>query len=73
MATNKPPAKTPATELSHGVREVKQAQRAKSADESLEIAIATAPKSSEEARGFDPYNSSGSFDRRKNWERVRKR
>jgi hypothetical protein len=24
-------------------------------------------------QGKDPYNSSGSFDRRKNWERVRKR
>ena len=23
--------------------------------------------------GFDPYNSSGSFDRKKNWERIRKR
>jgi hypothetical protein len=23
--------------------------------------------------GFDPYNSSGGFDRRKNWERVGKR
>ena len=23
--------------------------------------------------GFDPYNSSGSFDRKKNWERVGKR
>lgn len=72
MATNKPPAKTPATESSYGVRELKQAQRAGSADESIEIDIA-APKPSEEARGFDPYNSSGSFDRRKNWERVRKR
>jgi hypothetical protein len=24
-------------------------------------------------RGTDPYNSSGSFDRRRNWERVGKR
>ena len=23
--------------------------------------------------GFDPYNSSGGFDRRKNWERVGRR
>ena len=25
------------------------------------------------AEGFDPYNTTGSFDRRKNWERVGKR
>ena len=26
-----------------------------------------------EARGSDPYNTSGSFDRKKHWERVGKR
>jgi hypothetical protein len=26
-----------------------------------------------EARGVDPYNTSGSFDRKKHWERVGKR
>ena len=31
------------------------------------------PKVADEARGFDPYNTSGSFDRKKHWERVGKR
>ena len=30
-------------------------------------------KAANEARGFDPYNTSGSFDRKKHWERVGKR
>ena len=33
----------------------------------------TAPKAANEARGFDPYNTSGSFDRKKHWARVGKR
>jgi hypothetical protein len=31
------------------------------------------PKASDEARGSDPYNTSGSFDRKKHWERVGRR
>jgi hypothetical protein len=31
------------------------------------------PSSANEARGVDPYNTSGSFDRKKHWERVGKR
>jgi hypothetical protein len=30
-------------------------------------------KAANEARGSDPYNTSGSFDRKKHWERVGKR
>ena len=30
-------------------------------------------KAANENRGFDPYNTSGSFDRKKNWTRVGKR
>jgi hypothetical protein len=26
-----------------------------------------------EKRGFDPYNTSGSFDRKNNWSRIGKR
>ena len=32
-----------------------------------------APNPRDAGGGFDPYNSSGGFDRRKNWERVGKR
>jgi hypothetical protein len=31
------------------------------------------PKAANEAQGSDPYNTSGSFDRKKHWERVGKR
>ena len=31
------------------------------------------PQAENQARGFDPYNTSGSFDRKKHWERVGKR
>ena len=31
------------------------------------------PKNADAGGGFDPYNTSGSFDRRKHWERVGKR
>jgi hypothetical protein len=33
----------------------------------------TPPKAANENRGFDPYNTSGSFDRKQNWTRVGKR
>ena len=53
-----------------GTRELREAARAKST-------AADAPTKDRAARdaggGFDPYNSSGSFDRKKNWERVGKR
>ncbi len=38
----------------------------------LEVAGAP-PKAANEERGGDPYNTSGSFDRKKHWERVGKR
>jgi hypothetical protein len=31
------------------------------------------PKAADEDRGVDPYNTSGSFDRKHNWTRVGKR
>ena len=38
------------------------------------LAFTAAPlKAANEKRGFDPYNTSGSFDRKKNWMRVGKR
>ncbi|HXC08651.1 MAG TPA: hypothetical protein VNV61_06965 [Steroidobacteraceae bacterium] len=39
-----------------------------------ELSVHSAPlKAANENRGFDPYNTSGSFDRKKNWMRVGKR
>lgn len=38
------------------------------------LSLDTAPrKTATDQRGSDPYNTSGSFDRKKNWARVGKR
>ncbi len=68
--------------FSSGVRELREAQAAQEAA-AREAARPTArglaiegaqPKVlANEARGCDPYNTSGSFDRKKNWTRVGKR
>ena len=71
MANDDKPAGDADTKFSFGVRELNQSQ-AKPAAASL--ALAGAPlKAANEARGFDPYNTSGSFDRKKHWTRVGKR
>lgn len=69
MASNRPPAKAPAA-ADRGPRNG-LAPRAAGSDDRL--AIGETQNGAQENSGFDPYNSSGSFDRRKNWERVRKR
>jgi hypothetical protein len=55
--------------FSYGVRELRQAKKAP------ELSVASPPlKAANLAQcGFDPYNTSGSFDRTKNWARVGKR
>jgi hypothetical protein len=54
--------------FSFGVRELRQATVVQ------ELNVDAAPlKAANENRGFDPYNTSGSFDRKKNWTRVGKR
>jgi hypothetical protein len=57
--------------FSFGTRELREARRAQ------QLALVEAPCASPKAvatnAGFDPYNTSGSFDRRKHWERVGKR
>ena len=60
----------PDPKFSFGTRELREARRAEPRaveEPSLE------PENSDAGGGFDPYNSSGSFDRRKHWERVPKR
>ena len=53
--------------FSFGVRELRQAKTA-------QLTLDSEPKRpSYKEQGSDPYNSSGSFDRTKNWTRVRKR
>lgn len=59
--------------FSFGTRELREARRAA---QPLALAEPAAPRKvapNGAGAGFDPYNTSGSFDRRKHWERVGKR
>ncbi len=57
-----------------GVREPKQAPSTRGASAGpLALDEEQQRKAANEARGFDPYNTSGSFDRKKHWARVGKR
>jgi hypothetical protein len=67
MSTDRPPVSKPAKECSDSVRETKTARSPAA------LALHENAPAATETAGFDPYNSSGSFDRRKNWERIRKR
>jgi hypothetical protein len=51
-----------------GPRELRPAK----ATHTLSVNVAQ-PKAAERSSGVDPYNTSGSFDRKKNWARVGKR
>lgn len=66
---NKPDDRDP--KFSFGTRELREACRAQP------LTLAEPPPKSAAGpaagAGFDPYNTSGSFDRRKHWERVGKR
>jgi hypothetical protein len=54
--------------FSFAVRELRQAKAART------LALDPGPKkASYKEQGSDPYNTSGSFDRTKNWARVGKR
>ena len=68
---NQPDERAP--NFSFGTRELREARRA----QPLALADSGPPRngapSTGKGAGFDPYNTSGSFDRRKHWERVRKR
>ncbi len=55
--------------FSFGVRELRQA----AATEPLSLKVVERSKVGTPKPGFDPYNTSGSFDRKKHWARVGKR
>jgi len=71
MANGKEPEDLEA-KFSFGTRELREARRVRS------LALAEpppcrTPSPAKADAGFDPYNTSGSFDRRKHWERVGRR
>ena len=68
MTSNHTMVRDPDSDFSFGVRELRQAN----APEKLSVNCAPL-KAANEQRGVDPYNTSGSFDRKKNWAKVGKR
>ena len=68
MASDHKTRSDPESTFSFGVREL----RSTSMLRKLELNVAPL-QAANENRGFDPYNTSGSFDRKKNWSRVGKR
>ena len=68
MASHHETGNDPESKFSFGVRELREAKIAQ------QRSMAVPPlKAGNESHGFDPYNTSGSFDRKKNWMRVGKR
>lgn len=68
MASDHKARSDPESTFSFGVRELRSANMSRQRD------LHVAPlKAAIENRGSDPYNTSGSFDRKKNWSRVGKR
>ena len=68
MTSNRKAGDDPDSTFSFGVRELRHANVVR------ELKVDDAPvKAANEKRGFDPYNTTGSFDRKKNWMRVGKR
>jgi len=67
-------SKSQEANLNPGVRETKHAQSTRGASaKPLTLDEEQQRNAANEARGFDPYNTSGSFDRKKHWARVGKR
>jgi len=66
MASNDKFWSDPESGFSFGLSELRQAGAARELKP-------FAPPPPKEKIGFDPYNTSGSFDRKKNWNRVGKR
>ena len=68
MTSNRKAGNDPESTFSFGVRELRQANVVR------DLRVDDAPiKPANEKRGVDPYNTTGGFDRTKNWTRVGKR
>jgi hypothetical protein len=70
MASDHEIRNDPESLFSYGVRELRESKKI---DQALSLSLVEPVKGSGASRGFDPYNTSGSFDRTKHWTRVGKR
>ena len=69
MASDHKTRNDPDSKFSFGVRELEHAAAARD----LSLVDTARLRAESENHGSDPYNTSGSFDRKKNWTRVGKR
>jgi hypothetical protein len=69
MASDHKTPVDPESTFSFGVRELERAAGA----QDLSLVDTSRLRAANENRGVDPYNTSGSFDRKRNWTRVGKR
>ena len=63
----------PETAFSFAVSELRRAKRTQQAAADVFGVDAASLTVVNEKQGFDPYNTSGSFDRKNNWSRIGKR
>ncbi len=63
----------PESAFSFAVSELRHAKRTQQAAAEVFGVDAASLKVVNEKRGFDPYNTSGSFDRKNNWSRIGRR
>ena len=63
----------PESAFSFAVSELRRAKRTQEAAAEVFGVDAASLKVVNEKCGFDPYNTSGSFDRKNNWSRIGKR
>jgi hypothetical protein len=68
MSSNPKASGNDDSKFTFGVRELREA---KAAPQPLALDVTHKPV--DKNAGFDPYNTSGSFDRKKHWTRVGKR
>jgi hypothetical protein len=73
MADHDKTRNEPESAFSFAVSELRRAKRTQEAAVDVFGVDAASLKVVNEKRGFDPYNTSGSFDRKNNWSRIGKR
>jgi len=73
MADHDKTRNEPESAFSFAVSELRRAKRTQEAAPEVFGVDSASLKVVNEKQGFDPYNTSGSFDRKNNWSRIGKR
>ncbi|MHB8475546.1 MAG: hypothetical protein ACYDBZ_04590 [Steroidobacteraceae bacterium] len=73
MADQDKTREEPESAFTFAVSELRRAKRTREAAAEIFGVDAASLKVMNEGQGFDPYNTSGSFDRKNSWSRIGKR